>query len=84
MVLGEEGQAAEVGRALEARAFAELIAELHGDGTLASYRDAAILVKTHSFGPLYEEALRERGIPYYRVKGGASFNARKWGTSRRF
>jgi ATP-dependent helicase/nuclease subunit A len=73
VVLGEQGQAAEVGRALEARAFAELIAELHNDGTLTSYRDAAILVKTHSFGPLYEKALREHGIPYYRVKGGSFF-----------
>jgi ATP-dependent helicase/nuclease subunit A len=73
LVLGEEGQTAEVGRALEARAFAALIAELHSDGALASYRDAAILMKTHSFGPLYAEALRERGIPYYRVKGGGFF-----------
>ena len=30
-------------------------------------------MKTHSFGQLYEEALRERGIPYYRVKGGGFF-----------
>jgi len=79
LVLGEEGQAADVGRALEARAFAALIAELHRDGTLASYRDAAILVKTHSFGPLYEEALRERGIPYYRVKGGGFFQRQEVG-----
>jgi ATP-dependent helicase/nuclease subunit A len=79
LVLGEEGQAAEVGRALEARAFAGLIAELHRDGTLASYRDAAILVKTHSVGPLYEEALRERGIPYYRVKGGGFFQRQEVG-----
>jgi ATP-dependent helicase/nuclease subunit A len=73
LVLSEDGQSAEVGRALEARAFAALLAELHHDGTLASYRDAAILVKTHSFGPLYAEALRERRIPYYRVKGGGFF-----------
>jgi ATP-dependent helicase/nuclease subunit A len=73
LVLGEDGKAAEVGRALEARAFAALIDELHDDGALACYRDAAILVKTHSFGQLYEEALRERGIPYYRVKGGGFF-----------
>ena len=79
LVLGEEGQAAEVGRAVEARAFAALIAELHGDGTLASYRDAAILVKTHSFGPLYERALRERSIPYYRVKGGGFFQRQEVG-----
>ncbi|MGH8064120.1 MAG: UvrD-helicase domain-containing protein [Candidatus Entotheonellia bacterium] len=73
LVLGEEGKTAEIGRALEARAFAALIGELHDDGALARYRDAAILVKTHSFGQLYEEALRERGIPYYRVKGGGFF-----------
>jgi ATP-dependent helicase/nuclease subunit A len=73
LILGEEGQTAEVGRAREARAFAALIGELHRDGALASYRDAAILIKTHSFGPLYEEALRERGIPYYRVKSGGFF-----------
>jgi ATP-dependent helicase/nuclease subunit A len=73
LVLGEETKAAEVGRALEARAFAALIDELHDDGTLDGYRDVAILVKTHSFGQLYEEALRERGIPYYRVKGGGFF-----------
>jgi ATP-dependent helicase/nuclease subunit A len=73
IVLGDEGQTAELGRALEARAFAALIDELHADGTLTSYRDAAILVKTHRFGQLYEEALRERGIPYYRVKGGGFF-----------
>jgi ATP-dependent helicase/nuclease subunit A len=79
LVLGEEGQAADVSRVLEARAFAGLIAELHHDGTLASYRDAAILVKTHSFGPLYEEALRERGIPYYRVKGGGFFQRQEVG-----
>ena len=79
LILGEEGQAADVGRALEARAFAALIAALHRDGTLASYRDAAILVKTHSFGPLYEAALRERGIPYYRVKGGGFFQRKEVG-----
>ncbi len=79
LILGGEGQAAEVGRALEAGAFAEFIAEAHGDGTLASYRDAAILVKTHSFGPLYEKALRERGIPYYRVKGGGFFQRQEVG-----
>ncbi len=73
IVLGDEGQTAELGRALEARAFAALIDELHADGTLTSYRDAAILVKTHRFGQLYEEALRQRGIPYYRVKGGGFF-----------
>ncbi|HEX9872367.1 MAG TPA: UvrD-helicase domain-containing protein, partial [Candidatus Tectomicrobia bacterium] len=73
LVLNEEGKAAQVGRALEARAFAALIDEWHDDGALADYRDAAILVKTHSFGQLYEEALRERGIPYYRVKGGGFF-----------
>jgi ATP-dependent helicase/nuclease subunit A len=73
LVLGEEGQTAEVGRALEARAFAALLDELHDDGALARYRDAAILLKTHSFGHLYDEALRERGIPYYRVKGGGFF-----------
>ena len=73
LVLHEEGKAAQVGRALEARAFAALIDEWHDDGALADYRDAAILVKTHSFGQLYEEALRERGIPYYRVKGGGFF-----------
>jgi ATP-dependent helicase/nuclease subunit A len=73
LVFSEEEQAAEVGRALEARAFAALIDEWHDDGTLACYRDAAILVKTHSFGHLYEEALRQRGIPSYRVKGGGFF-----------
>jgi ATP-dependent helicase/nuclease subunit A len=79
LVLGEEGRAADVGRALEANAFAGLIAELHGDGTLASYRDAAILVKTHSVGPLYEEALRARGMPYYRVKSGGFFQRQEVG-----
>ena len=73
LVLGEEGKAAESGRTLEARAFAALIDELQADGALNSYRDVAILVKTHAFGQLYEEALRERGIPYYRVKGGRFF-----------
>jgi ATP-dependent helicase/nuclease subunit A len=73
LVLGEEGKATDTGRALEARAFAALIDEWHADGALTSYRDVAILVKTHSFGQLYEEALRERGIPYYRVKGGGFF-----------
>jgi ATP-dependent helicase/nuclease subunit A len=73
LVLGEEGSAADTGRALEARAFAALIDEWHADGALTSYRDVAILVKTHSFGQLYEGALRERGIPYYRVKGGRFF-----------
>jgi ATP-dependent helicase/nuclease subunit A len=73
LVLGEEGKAAEVGRAEEARAFAALIDELHDDGVLAGYRDVAILVKTHSFGHLYEAALRERDIPHYRVKSGGFF-----------
>lgn len=73
LVLGEQGKTAESGRALEARAFAALIDELHADGALTSYRDVAILVKTHIFGQLYEEALRERDIPYYRVKGGRFF-----------
>ncbi|HEX2276204.1 MAG TPA: UvrD-helicase domain-containing protein [Candidatus Tectomicrobia bacterium] len=74
LVLGAEGDAADAGRALEARAFAALIDEWYADGALTSYRDAAILVKTHSFGQLYEGALRERGIPYYRVKGGRFFH----------
>jgi ATP-dependent helicase/nuclease subunit A len=73
LVLGEAEQAAELARALEAGAFAALIDELHAGGALTSYRDVAILVKTHLFGQLYEEALRERGIPYYRVKGGRFF-----------
>ncbi len=73
LVLGEAEQTAELGRALEARAFAALIDELHADGALTSYRDVAILVQTHIYGQLYEEALRERGIPYYRVKGGRFF-----------
>jgi ATP-dependent helicase/nuclease subunit A len=64
VVVGEEGKTAEAGRALEARAFAALLDELRNDGALMRYRDAAILVKTHSFGQLYGEALRERGIPY--------------------
>jgi ATP-dependent helicase/nuclease subunit A len=73
LVLGDEGQTAESGRALEARAFAALIDEFHEAGALTSYRDVAILVKTHAFGRFYEDALRERGIPYYRVKGGRFF-----------
>jgi ATP-dependent helicase/nuclease subunit A len=73
LVLADEGKPAEVGRALEAKAMAALIEELHDEGALASYRDAAVLLKTHTFGQLYEEALRERGIPYYRVKGGGFF-----------
>jgi ATP-dependent helicase/nuclease subunit A len=79
LVLGEEGKAAEAGRALEARAMAALIDELCGNGALTSYRDVAILVKTHTFGRLYEEALRERGIPYYRVKGGGFFQRQEVG-----
>jgi len=73
LVLAEEGNNAEVGRALEARALAALIDEFHATGELSSYRDAAILLKTHQFGQLYEDALRERHIPYYRVKGGGFF-----------
>jgi ATP-dependent helicase/nuclease subunit A len=74
LVLGGEGKALEVGRAEEAGAFAALIDELHGGGALANYRDVAILVKTHSFGQLYAEALRARGIPSYRVKSGGFFH----------
>ena len=73
LVLGGEGHTAESGRTLEARAFAALIDERRADGTLASYRDVAILLKTHTFAQSYEGALRERGIPYYRVKGGRFF-----------
>jgi ATP-dependent helicase/nuclease subunit A len=73
LVLADEGKPAEVGRALEAKAMAALIQELYDEGALASYRDVAILLKTHTFGQLYEDALRERGIPYYRVKGGGFF-----------
>jgi ATP-dependent helicase/nuclease subunit A len=73
LIVGEEGGTAETGRSMEAKALAALIDELHADGTMSSYREAVILLKTHNFGPLYEEALRERGIPYYRVKGGRFF-----------
>jgi ATP-dependent helicase/nuclease subunit A len=73
LVLGAEGTSADSGRALEAQALAALIEELHDEGRVASYRDVAILVKAHTFGRLYENALRERGIPHYRVKGGQFF-----------
>jgi ATP-dependent helicase/nuclease subunit A len=73
VVVGGAEQAAEGGRALEARALAALIEELHAGGALASYRDVAILLKAHTHAQLYEEALRERGLPHYRVKGGGFF-----------
>ncbi len=73
MVVAEDGKSAELGRALEAKAFAALIEELHRAAAVTSYHDVAILLKTHSFGRLYEDALREREIPYYRVKGGGYF-----------
>jgi ATP-dependent helicase/nuclease subunit A len=73
LVLGEEGKGAAASRALEARAFAALIDELLENGTLSNYRDVAILVRAHSFGRLYAEALRQRGIAYYRVKSGGFF-----------
>lgn len=79
LVLGDEGQAADTGRAVEARAFAALIDELHAAGALTSYRDVAVLVKAHTFGQLYEDALQERGIPYYRVKGGRFFQRQEIG-----
>src|SRR5690606_8212653 len=40
LVLGDEGQAADTGRVLEARAFAALIDELHEVGVVTGYRDA--------------------------------------------
>ncbi len=73
LLLADAGRNAELGRALEAKALAALIDELHATSALTSYRDAAILLKTRSFGQLYEDALRERGIPYYMVKGGGFF-----------
>ncbi|MBI3328172.1 MAG: UvrD-helicase domain-containing protein [Nitrospinae bacterium] len=73
LLLADAGRNAELGRALEAKALAALIEELHNTDVLTTYRDAAILLKTRSFGQLYEDALRARGIPYYMVKGGGFF-----------
>ncbi|MBI3247728.1 MAG: UvrD-helicase domain-containing protein [Deltaproteobacteria bacterium] len=72
----EEKQDREERRQAEARAVAaflvrtvgELGLELWGEQTI-HYRDVAILCRTHQTLEVYEEALREAGIPY-RVIGG--------------
>jgi ATP-dependent exoDNAse (exonuclease V) beta subunit len=88
-VLLAHGEALEHGRAAEARGIAARLASivegklLEGTNPLKKatfgqplrYRDCAILFRAMTELPVYERALRERGVPYRVDRGGGFFEA---------